>query len=48
MNVKDWMHGLTATCLCAALVGCGSAPRLPAVPQALQQQAVVPGMPKVR
>lgn len=30
------------------LVGCGSPPRLPAVPGALQYEAVVPGMPNVR
>lgn len=52
------MHRLLTTlcrqpCLLAAtaalvLAGRGSPPRLPAVPGALQYEAVVPGMPNVR
>jgi hypothetical protein len=34
--------------LCILGAGCSSAPGLLAVPQALQQQAVVPSMPRVR
>ena len=35
-------------CVAVALAGCGSQPRLPSVPHALQYEAVVPGMPGIR
>ena len=39
---------LPAATAVLVLAGCGSPPRLPAVPGALQDEAVVPGMPNVR
>jgi hypothetical protein len=50
MIASDSTRVLQRACLalCILGAGCSSPPRLPAVPQALQQQAVVPGMPKVR
>jgi hypothetical protein len=37
-----------ALCVAVVLAGCSSQPRLPAVPHALQYEAVVPGMPGIR
>lgn len=47
-TLRSGLRWALAVAALLVLAGCGSPPRLPAVPGALQYEAVVPGMPQIR